>query len=104
MIRFGNRFTWLPIGYVLRGLLNRKDRKDTLYIITLSTGIQYGKLYIRDEESTEWRCGLVGYTYVEGNKKCAGRMARKMHGWWGLNGSVLCEVCFLMKLLRGLIM
>ena len=48
----GGGITWLPIGYV-RGLLNRKDRKDILYIITLSKGIQCGKRYIREEESTE---------------------------------------------------
>ena len=31
-----------------------------------------------------------------------GRMARKMLGWWGLNDSVLSEMCLLMKLLREL--
>ena len=56
--------------------------------------------YVR--KKVQSRDGLVGYTYVKGNEKCAGRMARKLLGWWGLKGSVLCEMCFLMKLLREL--
>ena len=41
-------------------------------------------IYVRKKVKS--RDGLVGYTYVDGNKKCAGRITRKLLGWWGLKG------------------
>ena len=54
----------------MRGLLNREDRKDILYFITSSTEKKLGNLtHVR--KKVQSRDGLVGYTYVEGDKKNA---------------------------------